>query len=172
MRARGNEEDPWPVRSCPATACCSRQGPAWPEDRKARDQSTEEENGCQTAQSRGAEELRVGRPQPRPALADKGRQSNRQKNAQDNVQGFVIVAFEAVTDLEFVHTQCAGGCWGIGVSRCRHALGGRLLYGFDCQQIGVVRDSLGSASAVFTPVWTAMAEGQWKMGQVGTLGCC
>ncbi len=84
----------------------------------------------------------------------------------------MIVAFEAVTDLEFVHTQCAGGCWGIGVSRCRHALGGRLLYGFDCQQIGVVRDSLGSASAVFTPVWTAMAEGQWKMGQVGTLGCC
>ena len=21
--------------------------------------------------------------------------------------------FEAVTDLEFVHTQCAGGCWGL-----------------------------------------------------------
>ncbi len=116
--AIGESEGQWRgplARQIMASNCMLQQAGSrlWPEDRKGRDQSSEEENGCQTAQSPGAK-ISVEGLQPRPALADRGRQSNRQRNAQRQCAGVNDCGFSRLSltlSLSTRNAQGAAGVW-------------------------------------------------------------
>jgi hypothetical protein len=106
------------IRPAATSACSGQQTadglPDWPRGRKGRGSQLRRKKkrlgwaglSCQTARNRRAQMSGVERRVSYAALS-RWRQARRDKEWQDNVQGYGIVAFEAVTDLAWaVRTKC------------------------------------------------------------------